>query len=118
MRKLWVFVVVAVVIGGVSTVAAARPPSGTGRQIIERSVTVQLPEGQDNFIVNEVMTCPEGSASVNGGWAWNNPPSSRDSFRHVGGGPEEANWRVVSPTLFNDVGSTNEFTLWAICVNA
>jgi len=118
MRKLWVIVVAAVVIGGLSTVAAAKPPSGTGRQIVERSLTVALPEGVDFFNINEVVTCPQGTASVNGGYAWVNPPSTQDTFRHVAGGPEEANWRVVSSTLWADPGSTNEFTLWAICVNA
>jgi hypothetical protein len=96
----------------------ASTPSGTGRQIVERSVTVQLPEDRDNFIVNEVVTCPQDTASVNGGYAWVNPPSTQDTFRHVGGGPEEANWRVVSLTFFNDFGSTNEFTLWVMCVSA
>jgi len=118
MRKLWVILVAAVVIGGVSTVAAAKPPSGTGRQIVERSITVALPPDVDFFNINEVVTCPRGTASVNGGYAWVNPPSTQDTFRHVAGGPEEANWRVVSSTLFADLGSSNDFTLWAICVNA
>ncbi len=48
MRKLWVILVAAVVIGGVSTVAAAKPPSGTGRQIVERSITVALPPDVDS----------------------------------------------------------------------
>ena len=118
MRKLWVLVVAAVVIGGVSTVAAARPPSGTGRQIVERSVTLTPPDGGDTIRINEVVTCPQDTASVNGGYAWVNPPSTQDTFRHVAGGPEEANWRVFVPNLWADPGSTNEFTLWAICVNA
>lgn len=117
MRKLWVFVVLAVVIGGVSTIAAARPPSGTGRQIVERTATVTLPADQDQFTLNEVVACPAGTTSVNGGYAWINPPPSQDSFRHVAGGPEDANWRVVQ-FIFSDLGRTNEFTLWAICVNA
>jgi hypothetical protein len=121
MRKLWVLVVAAVVIGGVSTVAAAKPPSGTGRQIVERSITVTLAADNDMFFLNEVVTCPQGTASVNGGWAWVNPPdSNQDTFRHVAGGPEEANWRVkTGPSpFFAPFGSTNTFTLWAICVNA
>jgi hypothetical protein len=118
MRKLWVIVVAAVVIGGLSTVAAAKPSSGTGRQIVERTVTLTLPEGNDTININEVVTCPQGTASVNGGWAWVNPPTTQDAFRHVAGGPEETNWRVVAGPLFAPFGSTNEFTLWAICVNA
>ncbi len=75
MRKLWVILVAAVVIGGVSTVAAAKPPSGTGRQIVLRTVTVSPPEGSDILNINEVVTCPQGTASVNGGYAWVTPPA-------------------------------------------
>jgi hypothetical protein len=118
MRKLWVILVAAVVIGGVSTVAAAKPPSGTGRQIVLRTVTLTPPEGSDIIIINEVATCPQGTASVNGGYAWVTPPAGYDALRHVVGGPEETNWRVVSNSLFVEPGSNNDFTLWAICVNA
>jgi hypothetical protein len=118
MRKLWVLLVVAVVIGGVSTVAAAKPPSGTGRQIVLRTVTLTPPppEGND-IIINEVVTCPQGTASVNGGYAWVTPPVGYDALRHVVGGPEGTDWRVVSGSLFVQPGSNNDFTLWAICVN-
>jgi len=118
MRKLWVLVVAAVVIGGLSTVAAAKPPSGTGRQIVLRSVTLTPPEGGDIININEVVTCPQGTASVNGGYAWATPSAGHDALRRVGGGPEETNWRVVADNLFVDPGSNNDFTLWAICVNA
>jgi hypothetical protein len=120
MRKPWmvVAVVAAILVAAASTVAAAKPPGGTGRQVVERTITVTLPEPLDFFDINELVSCPSGAASVNGGFAWLNPPPSQGTERRVAGGPDGTNWRVVARNLFADPGSTNTFTLWAICVNA
>jgi hypothetical protein len=121
MRKSWmvVAVVVAILVVAASTVAAAKPPGGgTGRQVVERTITVTLPEPLDFFDINELVSCPSGAASVNGGWAWVNPPPSQSPHRRVAGGPNGTDWRVFVPNLFVEPGSTNTFTLWAICVNA
>ncbi len=119
MRKPWVMAVVAaaaLVIIGASTVAAAKPVSGTGRQVVERTITVTPPDGSDILAVDEVVTCPAGTASVNGGFAWVTPPSGQGTERRVTGGPEDTDWRVVF-TMFVDPGPQT-ITLWAICVNA
>jgi hypothetical protein len=92
--------------------------SGTGRQVVERTITVTLPEPLDFFDINELVSCPSGAASVNGGWAWVNPPPSQSPERRVAGGPDGTDWRVFVPNLFVEPGSTNTFALWAICVNA
>jgi hypothetical protein len=121
MRKSWmvVAVVVAILVVAASTIAAAKPPGGgTGRQVVERTITVTLPPGIDFFDVDELVSCPSGAASVNGGFAWLNPPPSQGTERRVAGGPDGTAWRVVARNLFADPGSTNTFTLWAICVNA
>jgi hypothetical protein len=120
MRKPWmvVAVVAAILVVAASTVAAAKPPGGTGRQVVERTITVTLPEPLDFFDINELVSCPSGAASVNGGFASLNPPPSQGAERRVAGGPDGTNWRVVARNLFADPGSTNTFTLWAICVNA
>jgi hypothetical protein len=118
MRKPWgvVAAVVAVLIIGASTVAAAKPPSGTGRQVVERTVTLEPPSGSDILDVNELVTCPAGTASVNGGWAWVTPPPNEGTHRRVNGGPEGADWRVVFTVLVEPGPHT--FAFWAICVNA
>jgi hypothetical protein len=118
MRKPWVMAVVAaaLVIIGASTVAAAKPVSGTGRQVVERTITVAPPAGSDDLKVDEVVTCPADTASVNGGFAWVTPPSGQGTERRVTGGPEDANWRVVFSTLVDPDPLT--ITLWAICVDA
>jgi hypothetical protein len=120
MRKPWmvVAVVAAILVVAASTVAAAKPPAGTGRQVVERTVTVTLPGDLDFFNLDELVSCPSGAASVNGGWAWVNPPPSQGSERRVAGGPEGTDWRVFVRSVFVEPGSTNTFTLWAICVNA
>jgi hypothetical protein len=120
MRKSWmvVAVVAAILVVAASTVAAAKPPGGTGRQVVERTITVVLPPGIDFFDIDELVSCPSGAASVNGGFAWLNPPSPQATERRVAGGPDGTDWRVVVRNLFADPGSTNTFTLWAICVNA
>jgi hypothetical protein len=119
MRKSWIVVaVVAILVAAASTVAAAKPPGGTGRQVVERTITLTPPEGGDNLNINELVSCPSGAASVNGGFAWVNPPPGQSPDRRVAGGPDGTNWRVVASNLFVDFGSTNTFTLWTICVNA
>jgi hypothetical protein len=119
MRKQWMIVVgvIAVLLVVAATTAAAKPPGGTGRQIVERTVTLTPPGGGDFLTVNELVACPAGTASVNGGWAWVTPPAGETTSRRVAGGPDATNWRVVF-TTFVEPGSTNDFTLWAICVNA
>jgi hypothetical protein len=117
MRKPWIVVAVAAILVTVATtVAAAKPPSGTGRQIVERTVTLEPPSGSDILNVNELVTCPTGTASVNGGWAWVTPPAGESTYRRVTGGPDVAAWRVVF-TILVDPGPQT-FTFWAICVNA
>jgi hypothetical protein len=121
MRRSWIVlaVVAAILVVTASTIAAAKPPGGTGRQVVERTVTLTPPDGGDILNINEVVSCPSGAASVNGGWAWVNPPPNQSPERRVAGGPDGTNWRVVVSNLFVDPpGSTNTFTLWAICVNA
>jgi hypothetical protein len=120
MRKPWmvVAVVAAILVVAAGTVAAAKPPSGTGRQVVERTITLTPPDGGDILHLNELVGCPSGAASVNGGWAWVNPPPGQSPDRRVAGGPDGTDWRVVVGSLFVDPGSTNTFTLWAICVNA
>jgi hypothetical protein len=120
MRRPWVMVVTAtaVLIIGASTIAAAKAPGGTGRQIVERTVTLTPPPGGDFINLNEVVTCPQGTASVNGGYAWATPQQGYDTLRHAAGGPEEANWRVVAGPFYVAYDSNNDFTLWTICVNA
>jgi len=121
MRKSWmvVAVVAAMLVVVASTVAAAKPPGGgTGRQVVERTITVTLPDPIDFFDIDELVSCPSGAASVNGGWAWVNPPPYGSPERRVAGGPDGTDWRVVVRNLFVEPGSTNTFTLWAICVNA
>jgi hypothetical protein len=121
MRKPWavVVVVVSMLVVGATTMAAAKPPSGTGRQIVERTVT---PEPNFDMVhLNEVVTCPAGTASVNGGWAWVTPPVNETTARRVAGGPEDTSWRVVSgpgPIFVDPDGPPQSFILWAICVNA
>jgi hypothetical protein len=120
MRRSWIVVVMvaAILVVAASTVAGARPSSGTGRQIVERTITLTPPDGGDILNINELVSCPSGAASVNGGWAWVSPPSSESPDRRVAGGPDGTAWRVVVRNLFVDPGTTNTFTLWAICVNA
>jgi hypothetical protein len=120
MRKQWMLVIgaIAILVVVAATTAAARPSGGTGRQIVLRTVTLTPPEGSDVINLNEVVTCPQGTASVNGGYAWVTPPQGYDALRRVAGGPEETNWRVVAGSFFVPIGSNNDFTLWAICVNA
>jgi hypothetical protein len=120
MRKSWmvVAVVAAMLVAAASTVAAAKPPGGTGRQVVERTITLTPPEGSDNLNINELVSCPSSAVSVNGGWAWVNPPPGQSPERRVAGGPDGTDWRVVVSNLFVDPGSTHTFTLWAICVNA
>jgi hypothetical protein len=120
MRKPWIVVAVvaAILVVAASTVAAAKPPGGTGRQVVERTITLTPPDGGDMLNINELVSCPSGAASVNGGWAWVNPPPTQSPHRLVAGGPDGTDWRVVVNNLFVDPGSTNTFTLWAICVNA
>lgn len=121
MRKSWVVVavVVAILVVAASTIAAAKPPGGgTGRQVVERTITLTPPGGGDTVDINELVSCPSGAASVNGGWAWVNPPPTQSPHRRVAGGPDGTDWRVVVNGLFVEPGSTNTFTLWAICVNA
>lgn len=121
MRRSWmvVAVVVAILVAAASTVAAAKPPGGgTGRQVVERTIMLSPPEGSDLLNINELVSCPSGAASVNGGWAWVNPPPTQSPDRLVAGGPDGTDWRVVVRNVFVDPGSTNTFTLWAICVNA
>jgi hypothetical protein len=119
MRKQWPIVVgvIAVLLVVAATTAAAKPTGGTGRQIVERTVTLTPPGGGDVLNVNELVACPAGTASVNGGWAWVSPPAGETTSRRVAGGPDSTNWRVVFST-FVEPGSANDFTLWAICVNA
>jgi hypothetical protein len=114
-----VAVVVAILVVAASTIAAAKPPGGgTGRQVVERTITLTPPGGSDTVDINELVSCPSGAASVNGGWAWVNPPPTQSPHRRVAGGPDGTDWRVVVNGLFVEPGSTNTFTLWAICVNA
>ncbi len=115
MRKLWVMVAAAVVIVGTTTIAAAKPTSGTGRQIVERTVTLEAPNGGDFLNVNELVTCPAGTASVNGGFAWVTPPSGQDTTRRVNGGPEDADWRVIFSAYVEP--GPHDATFWVICVN-
>lgn len=119
MRKQWPIVIgaVAVLLVVAATTASAKQSGGTGRQIVERTVTLTPPNGGDYLTVNELVTCPAGTASVNGGWAWVTPPVGDTTSRRLAGGPDGTNWRVVFNTWV-DWGSTNDFTLWAICVNA
>jgi hypothetical protein len=118
MRKPWMVVVVvaAILVTVASTVAAAKPTGGTGRQVVERTVTLEPPGGSDILNVDELVACPAGTASVNGGWAWVTPPTGEGTHRRVTGGPDDTAWRVVF-TTFVDPGPQT-LTLWAICVNA
>ena len=120
MRKQWMLVVgaIAILLVVAATTAAAKPSGGTGRQVVERTVSLTPPGGGDVLNINELVACPSGAASVNGGWAWVNPPLSDNAFRKLAGGPDGTDWRVVVNNLFVEPGSTNDFTLWAICVNA
>jgi hypothetical protein len=69
MRKQWMPVVgaIAILLVVAATTAAAKPSGGTGRQVVERTVTVNQPT--DNPTIDELVSCPSGTASVNGGWA-------------------------------------------------
>jgi hypothetical protein len=118
MRKPWAVVVVvaSMLVVGATTIAAAKPPSGTGRQIVERTVTLQ--PDFDMIRINEVVTCPAGTASVNGGWAFTTPPVNETVLGRDTGRPEDTSWRVVSGTIFVEPDTATQFTLWAICVNA
>ncbi len=120
MRKQWMLVIaaIAILLVVVVTTAAAKPSGGTGRQIVLRTVTLTPPEGSDILNINEVVTCPQGTASVNGGYGWVTPPAGYDALRRVAGAPDETDWRVIVSNLFVEPGSNNDFTLWAICVNA
>jgi hypothetical protein len=120
MRKQWMVIVgaVAVLLAVAATTAAAKPSGGTGRQVVERTVSLTPPDGGDTLNINELVSCPQGTASVNGGWAWVTPPANDTTARKVAGGPDGTSWRVVVNNLFVEPGSTNDFTLWAICVNA
>jgi hypothetical protein len=124
MRMRWAVVAAAVLVVGVSAVAAARPPSGTGRQLVERTVSVDTdPPGSDQLRINEVVQCPAGTASVSGGYRFDPPrtssrsPSIPDGYRHTFGGPEGTNWRVLDYVLVEPTDSVG-ITLWAVCVNA
>jgi hypothetical protein len=119
MRKPWTvaLVVASMLVLGATTIAAAKPPSGTGRQIVERTVTLEAEF--DTVRLNEVVTCPADTASVNGGWAWVTPPVNETTARRLAGGPEDTSWRVTSGAIFVDPDSPRQdFTVWAICVNA
>jgi hypothetical protein len=120
MRKQWMLVVgaIAVLLVVAATTAAAKPSGGTGRQVVELTVSLTPPGGGDVLNINQQVTCPSDKASVNGGWAWVNPPPNDNNLRKVAGGPDDTDWRVVVNSLFVEPGSTNDFNLWTICVNA
>jgi hypothetical protein len=50
-------------------VAAAKPPSGTGYEVVTRSVSYPAPSDTNNngVAVSEVVACPAGKHAVNGG---------------------------------------------------
>jgi hypothetical protein len=121
MRRPWVAmaVAVAVLVVGVSTVAAAKNPSGTGREVVERTVSIDTdPPGSDILRINEVVQCPTGKASVNGGYRFDPPRAPfQDGYRRVFGGPEGTDWRVLDERLVDPPYPVG-VVLWAVCVNA
>src|SRR6266545_7667948 len=100
----------------------AGPPgaSGAGRELVERHVTIVT--NFDEIRINELVQCPAGKASVNGGFSYDPPAPDTllgDEYRHVAGGPEGTDWRVLhGPTIISVVDGPVAVTLWAMCVNA
>jgi hypothetical protein len=77
-----------------------------------------LVEG-DALRLNEVVQCPPGKASVNGGVQFEDPTiTTQGPYHRIAGGPEGTGWQVLYDSI---VGVTDDFvalTLWAICVDA
>ncbi len=100
----------------------AGPPgaSGAGRELVERHVTIVT--NFDEIRINELVQCPAGKASVNGGFSYDPPAPDTllgDEYRHVAGGPEGTDWRVLhGPTIISVVDGPVAVTLWAMCVDA
>jgi hypothetical protein len=93
-------------------------PSGVGRQLVERSVSIDTtPSGSDQLKINEVVQCPAGKAAVNGGYRFDAPNPPYDGYRRAFGGPDGTGWRVLD-SKFVDQPIPVPVTLWAICVNA
>ncbi len=97
------------------------PPgaSGAGRELAERSVSIDTnPPGSDQLQINEVVQCPAGKASINGGYRFDPPRAPfADGYRRVFGGPDGTDWRVLDARLVDPPYPVGVI-LWAVCVSA
>ena len=69
--------------------------------------------------LNEVVQCPAGKASVNGGFQFEDPTITTEGpYHRIAGGPEGADWRVQYDSIVGVIDDYVALTLWAICVDA
>jgi hypothetical protein len=93
-------------------------PAGTGRELVERSESIDTtPPGSDGLQINEVVQCPAGKAAVNGGYRFVEASSGYGTDRHVFGGPDGTDWRVVDSKLVGPPIPV-PVVLWVLCVSA
>jgi len=95
-------------------------PGGAGRELVERSVSIDTtPPFSDQLELNEVVQCPAGKASVNGGYRFDPPRVPfADGRRRVFGGPDGTDWRVLDTRLVDPSPYPVGVILWAVCVSA